>query len=148
MLTAREAQVFQIYEDAALAGRPSPTMRELAKIADFSSASNAHRVVSQLVSKGFLRRMRYRTRADPSNWIRRGRSPPVTFQKRSGRMPNRRKADGVGRIFHARLLEALEAGRMTETQLCARLHCSTGPIASAVAPLISAGKILHERGRG
>ncbi|WP_413207996.1 LexA family protein [Rhodospirillum sp. A1_3_36] len=63
MLTARETQVFRAYEEAALAGRPSPTMRELAEIADLPSASNAHRVVGQLVSKGFLRRMRYRTRA-------------------------------------------------------------------------------------
>jgi SOS-response transcriptional repressor LexA len=67
MLTARETQVFEAYERAALAGHPAPTMRELAEQVGFSSAANAHRVVSQLVSKGFLHRLTYRPRAVEPN---------------------------------------------------------------------------------
>jgi SOS-response transcriptional repressor LexA len=53
-LTARQQQIIDIYRSHALAGRPAPTVRELARLIGLSSTCTVQHHVNALQAKGLL----------------------------------------------------------------------------------------------
>lgn len=62
-LTKIEQAVFDLIRAELVAGRQAPTYDELLDATTYTSKGNLHRIVSQIISKGWLVRMANRKRA-------------------------------------------------------------------------------------